>query len=46
MTLEEALFSVSLVIASGKKSSLSAEKEAEFGNSTNSFKLVFNHYRQ
>ena len=45
MTLEEVLFPVSLVIYSGKKSSLFAEKETEFGNSTNSFKLVFNHYR-
>jgi hypothetical protein len=45
MTLEEALFSRSFVIASGKQSALSEEKLAEIGNSPNSFKLVFNHYR-
>jgi hypothetical protein len=45
MTLEESLFSGSFVIASGKQSAFSEEKQAEFGNSPNSFKLVFNHYR-
>lgn len=44
MTLEESLFAKSFVIASGKQSALSAEKQAEFGNSPKSFKLVFNHY--
>ena len=37
MTLEEALFSRSLVIASDKQSAMSAEKQAEFGNAPNSF---------
>ena len=45
MTLEEALFSGSFVIASGKQSALSTEKQAASGKSPNSFKLVFNHYR-
>ena len=42
---EDSLLSGSFILASGKQSALSAEKQSEFGDSPNSFQLVFNHYR-
>jgi hypothetical protein len=41
---EDSLLSGSLILASGKQSALSAEKHSEFGDSPNSFQLVFKHY--
>ena len=42
---EDSLLSGSFILASGKQSALSAEKQSEFGDSPNSFQLVFKHYR-
>ena len=42
---EDSLLSGSLILASGKQSALSSEKQSEFGDTPNSFQLVLKHYR-
>ena len=42
---EDSLLSGSLILASGKQSALSTEKQSEFGDTPNSFQLVLKHYR-